>query len=190
MTNSYLNLIFTSVLIEDWNEALFYADELERSIYYQKDIAYLIDNYKMQAYLSLNQHNQILELLKKNMHSVYSLEFKGSFFSKINKLVYNEITYKLALYINIIKMNFITNNMPEVEKGILSVLNLLNINLTLNNGVITHNDLPPFIFNLLIYYYIIKENYEVALNIIKRRKIPLYFVQNITQAPNSKLNIK
>lgn len=187
MTSAYLNLLFVLILLEKWNEVLFYSEEFEKSSYYSRESGYLVDNYKLEAYLALNQHNEILELLKKNMFAYTTLDFKNSYFSRVNKMVYPEINYKLALYINIIKMNFITNNLPEVEKGILSVLNLLNVNLSLTNGVIAHLDLPPFIFNLLLYYYVVKENYDVAINIIKRRKIPLYFVQNIFQPSHPKV---
>jgi hypothetical protein len=183
ITSSYLNLIFTNILNQNWSEVLFHCKEFERSEYYNKDISYVIDNYKIEAYLGLNQPDQVLEMLKKNMSNnnfgYPSLDFKGIFYNKSNDILYAEINYKVALYLNIIKMNFINNNILEVEKGITTILTLLNINLNITNNNIIHNDLPPYIINLLIYYYMYKENYELAINIIKKRKLPALIAQTV-----------
>jgi hypothetical protein len=185
MTSSYLNLIFALILSEEWNEVLFFCEEFEKSPNFSRESEYIVDNYKMEAYLTLNQHKNILDILKKNMQnnafSYSSLESRGSFYNKVNKLLYPELNYKIALYINIIKMNFITNNLPEAEKGILSILNLMNVNFSMNNGVLTHGDLPPFILNLIVYYLIVKENFEAAIAVLKRRRVPPFLAQNIFQ---------
>lgn len=185
LSSSYLNLLYCLTLKEQWTEVIFYADQFESSDYYNKDIATIIDNYKIQALLALNQHAPILEIIKRNMLSS-SVDFKGNFYNKLSKTIYPELSYKLALYVNIIKMNFINNNLVEVEKGIISVISLLNVNLNIVNGVITHDDLPPFILNLLIYYFLVKENYEGAIKIIKYRKLPLQFVPSIFINSSSK----
>jgi ankyrin repeat protein len=168
----YLNLIFALILKENWTECLTLANEFEISEYYNREISYIIDNYKMEAYLALNQPQQVLDILKKNMQNnnfnYSNLEFKGSFFNRLNSTVYPEINYKLALYINIVKMNFINNNIVEVERGITSIITLLNVS-------VNHADLPPYILNLMVYYYLLKENYDMALSILKKRKIsPLF----------------
>lgn len=185
MTSSYLNLIFSLILSEEWNEVLYFCDEFEKNPIFSRDTEYIIDNYKIEAYLALNQHKNILEILKKNMlnsnFSYTTLDSRGCFYNNLNKLVYSELNYKLALYINIIKMNFITNNLIEAEKGILSILNLLNINLTMTNGVLSHADLPPYVLNLIIYYLIVKENFDAAIQVIKRRRLPPLLAQYIFQ---------
>jgi ankyrin repeat protein len=172
IVTAYLNLLFAHILREDWSECIALANEFENSEYYTREISYVIDNYRMEAYLALNQPQQVMEILKKNMlnntFSYTSLEFKGSFYNRLNGMMYADITYKLALYINIIKMNFMNNNIVEVERGITSIITLLNIN-------VNHADLPPYILNLMVYYYLLKENYDMALSILKKRKIsPLF----------------
>jgi ankyrin repeat protein len=190
ITSSYLNLIFTNILGQNWSEVLFHCDEFEHTEYYNKEISYAIDNYKIEAYLGLNQPNQVFEILKRNMTNnnfgYPSLDFKGIFYNKVNDILYAEINYKVALYLNIIKMNFINNNILEVEKGITTILSLLNINLNITNNIITHNDLQPYILNLLVYYYMFKENYEQAINVIKKRKIPLLIAQTFFISKPSK----
>jgi ankyrin repeat protein len=178
-TTLYINLLFTLLLNQEFTECLTFANEFEGTDYYNREISYIIDNYKIEAYLALNQPQQILEILKKNMlnstFSYNSLEFKGSFYSGLNNTIYPEINYKLALYINIIKMNFINNNIVEVERGIASIITLLNVN-------VNHSDLPPYVLNLLVYYYIVKENYEMALTILKYRKVSNLTALNNTTA--------
>jgi hypothetical protein len=185
MTSCYLNLIFSLILSEEWNEVLYFCEEFEKNPNFTRESEYIIDNYKIEAYLALNQHKNILEILKKNMlnntFSYTSLDSRGCFYNKVNKLVYSELNYKLALYINIIKMNFITNNLVEAEKGILSILNLLNVNFTMTNGILSHADLPPYILNLIIYYLIVKENFDAAIQVIKRRRVPPVLAQYIFQ---------
>lgn len=194
IVSSYLNLLFCLSLKEQWAEVLFYAKEFETSEYFNKEVGYTVDNFKIEALLAFNLTGIVLEILKKNMMNnnfIYnSLDFKGSFYNKLTNTILPELSYKLALYVNIIKMNFINNNLQEVEKGIISVLSLLNINLTILNGVVNHNDLPPFILNLLIYYFLAKENYEVATTIIKRRKLPFYFAQSLLSTSTTRTLIK
>jgi hypothetical protein len=178
ITPCYLNLIFSLILLHEWSSVIHFSNEFEVSPYFTRELDYTIDNYKIEAYLALNQHNMIINILKKNMFnnnfSYLSVDFKGSFYNQGTKIVSPEINYKIALYINIIKMNFITNNLLEVEKGLLSILNLLNV--TFNSNGIVHSDLPSYVLNLIIYYFLFKENYSSVINLIKHRRLPANFL--------------
>jgi hypothetical protein len=99
------------------------------------------------------------------------LDLKGNFFSKVFGNVCSEINFKIALYTNVIKLNFLNNNILEVEKGIVKIIGLYNMNINLNQNLETIL-LPSYLINILIYYYLIKENFETAIYLIKKRKLP------------------
>lgn len=188
LISTYFNLLFSLLLKEEWNEVLSISNQVVTLGIYNKDTAFAFDNYRMEAYMALNQRDQVLEILKRNMRnnsiSYSSLDFKGHFYNRTNGLVYPEIHYKLALYINIIKMNFNNNNLQEAENGILSILNMVNININTTNSTTLQGDWPPYIMNLLIYYYMARENYEAALNLIKWRKMPNMFANTVIAPTN------
>jgi len=177
-----LNLIFCLVIREEWMEALFYIKELEGSEAYSKDLHFILDNYKIECLINLNKLNVALELIKNNLLSnnnnlYYSnSESKGNFYSKFNP-GYSEVSYKLAFYINLTKLHLLNNSWIDVEKTILLIFSLLNISST-NGNFINTNDLPPFVLNILVYYYIRKENTNVAIQILKNRRIPFNFIQH------------
>ena len=51
----------------------------------------------------------------------------------------------------------------------------------MTNGVLSHADLPPYVLNLIIYYLIVKENFDAAIQVIKRRRLPPLLAQYIFQ---------
>ncbi len=55
--------------------------------------------------------------------------------------------------------------MIEVEKGLMKILQITNLNQ--NECVIEY----PFVLNLLIFYLIKKENYTAAIKLIKTKKL-------------------
>jgi hypothetical protein len=176
LISSYLNLLFCLCLKKRWTEMLFYIRDLESiSLPLLKEQNYTLDNYKIEAHMGLNQSYKVIELLKKNMANgnyTYScLDSQANFFSKVMGDVSTEINLKIALYSNVIKLNFLNNNLLEVEKGIVKIIGLLNMNLNLNQNI-ENISLPSYLINLLIYYYLIKENFDTAIYLIKKRKLP------------------
>lgn len=178
LISSYLNLLFCLSLKNRWTEMLFFINDLEASnLQLLKELNYTVDNYKIEAYIGLNQSFKVIELLKKNMangnYTYTCLDAKANFFSNVMGDVSPEINLKVALYSNIIKLNFLNNNILEVEKGIVKIIGLFNINLNLNsNQNIENISLPSHLINLLIYYYLIKENFDHAVYLIKIRRLP------------------
>jgi hypothetical protein len=161
--SNYLSLIFCLSLGECWTEVLFYSNEYEKSDYYKKDkdVIYKIDNYKIEALIQLRKIDQALELIKNNMFLVNNNDSaKCQFYNKLNCSVYNEVTYKIALNVNMTKIHFANNNLVEAERCINNIIVSLN---NQNNS----KDLPAYLINLLIYLNIIKGNVRNALNLIK-----------------------
>jgi hypothetical protein len=106
-TPCYLNLIFSLILLHEWTSVIHYSNEFEVGPYFNRELEYTIDNYKIEAYLALNQHKMIIDILKKNMlnnnFSYLSVDFKGAFYNQGTKTVSPEINYKIALYIKLTK---------------------------------------------------------------------------------------
>ena len=96
-----------------------------------------------------------------------NIDAKGAFFSNSNNQVYNEVTYRLALYINLIKINILNNNAQDAEKYINSILSLLNYP--------TEKELPPYVINIIIFYFLSIGKNEQAVQIIKYRRIPKFY---------------
>ena len=191
--SAYLNLIFCLVMREEWMEALFFIKEIEKSESYNKDLHYILDNYKLECLVNLNKLNIALDLVKNSLLSsnnnlYYSnSESKGVFYTKFNPSNC-EVTYKLAFYTNLAKLHMLNNNWIEADKTIMLIFSLLNIN-NVGGSLINTTDLPPFVLNILVYYYIRKENLPVAIQILKTRRIPTMTSQIPQYVQNSQRKI-
>ena len=119
-------------------------------------------------YLKLGDFEKALIILSKENFSYENIDAKGAFFSNSNHQVYNEVTYRLALFINLIKINILNNNAQEAEKYIKSMLTLLNYS--------AEKELPPYVINIIIFYFLSIGKNEQAVQVIKYRKIPKFFL--------------
>lgn len=172
INSSYLNLIFCLTLIENWPEVLFYCEEYEKSQYFKKDkdSIYKFDNYKIEALINLKQMDKAMELIKNNSFLINNNDYRGSFFNKVNNVLYNDVSFKLVLNVNMTKIHFMNNNLVEAEKCITNIFNIYN---TGNGSINTMTEIPPYLQMILIYYHLVKGNYITSLNIIKFRKIAM-----------------
>ena len=91
---------------------------------------------------------------------------KGNFFTSGNNLIYSEVSFKLSLCINIIKIQLLNNNFQEAEKNINSMISLLNYPSEL--------ELPSFVLNIILYYLLITNKNDLAIETLKHRKIPKF----------------
>lgn len=89
-----------------------------------------------------------------------------SFYSKTSHFIYNNIPHKIALILNYIKINISIGKIGEVEKGIHKILTAINYNPS-SNSIIE----IPFILKLILYYFLVKENTQQAITLIKTRKL-------------------
>ena len=164
--NAYLNLIFCLIRSEYYAEALETIEEFKENNNEISQYKSILDNYAIEVYLRLGDFEKALNLAKENLSNENQDE-KGSFLSNSNNQVYNEITYRLALYINLIKINILNNNFKEAQKYIVSVLSLLNYP--------TEKELPPYVINIIVFYFLSIGKNEEAVQIIKFRRIPKFY---------------
>ena len=164
---AYLNLIFCLIRNENYAESIEIIEEFRENNPNLNKYKFVLDNYSIEAYLKLGEFDKALNILSKENFSYENIDAKGAFFSNSNQQVYNEVTYRLALYINLIKINILNNNAPDAEKYINSILSLLNYP--------TEQELPPYVINIIIFYFLSIGKNEQAVQVIKYRKIPKFY---------------
>ena len=165
---AYLNLAFCLIRNENYSESIEVIDEFRENNPNLNKYKFVLDNYSIEAYLKLGEFEKALNILSKENFSYENIDAKGAFFSNSNHQVYNEVTYRLALFINLIKINILNNNAQDAEKYIRSILNLLNYP--------TEKELPPYVINIIIFYFLSIGKNEQAVQVIKYRKIPKFFL--------------
>ena len=165
--SAYLNLIFCLIRNESYAEAIEVIEEFRENNSSINKYKFILDNYAIEAYLKLGEYEKALNILSKDNFSCENPEEKGAFFSNSNNQVYDEITFRLALYINLIKINILNSNFKEAEKYVISVLSLLNYP--------TEKELPPYVINIIVFYFLSIGKNEEAVQIIKFRRIPKFY---------------
>ena len=165
--SAYLNLIFCLIRNEYYSEAIEAIEEFRENNNSLNNYKFILDNYTIEAYLKLGEFEKALNILSKDNFSYENPDEKGSFFSNSNHQVYDEITFRLALYINLIKINILNNNFKEAEKYVNSLLSLLNYP--------TEKELPPYVINIIVFYFLSVGKNEEAVQIIKFRRIPKFY---------------
>ena len=165
--SAFLNLIFCLIRNESYAEAIEFIEEFRENNSSSNKYKFILDNYAIEAYLQLGEYEKALNILSKDNFSCENPEEKGAFFSNSNNQVYDEITFRLALYINLIKINILNSNFKEAEKYVISVLSLLNYP--------TEKELPPYVINIIVFYFLSIGKNEEAVQIIKFRRIPKFY---------------
>ena len=165
--SAFLNLIFCLIRNESYAEAIEFIAEFRENNSSSNKYKFILDNYAIEAYLKLGEYEKALNILSKDNFSCENPEEKGAFFSNSNNQVYDEITFRLALYINLIKINILNSNFKEAEKYVISVLSLLNYP--------TEKELPPYVINIIVFYFLSIGKNEEAVQIIKFRRIPKFY---------------
>ncbi len=167
---SYLNLLFCFSLTNSFNEIIFivkylFIHQIKNIIQNNKTFYYTIENYLIFAYLNTNQIELAKnELYKINKKSISDLE--GIFISN-HKLISKEVYFKINLIMNSILINLKNKNYEEVLLGIKSGLKIY-YDKSIKN-------IPHYFNNLILFYLLETGQKELALQLIKYKKIPEYF---------------
>lgn len=161
----YLNLIFCLLRNEEYNEAISITKDFESYANSQnlKNYQYIINNYLVEAYLRTNNSGQAAELLSENNFNF--ADIKGTFYTENNMLLYNDVSFKLALYVNLVKINLMNEKEDDAKRIIGVILNTVK----------GSREIPPFVLNVIIYYLIATKQNELAIKTIKFRKVPKMF---------------
>ena len=72
--------------------------------------------------------------------------------------------YQNQVLMKLLEYGIFIKNFQEAEKYIISILNLLNYP--------TEKELPPYVINIIIFFFLSIGKNEQAVQVIKYRKIP------------------
>ena len=168
-----INLVFCLIIKENYTEAIFYL-KLNKSKD-NKNIN-IVKNYLIQCYIYLNKIKLAEELAKELIEDKY---FKGNnnqeivFYERLNSRLLTMKGFKLSFLVNSIKLCFVSKNYKDLQKYLLAILDSIKFNISLDNeGKIDGNEeMPTYIINVFVYYYLLIDRKDLALDILKKRKI-------------------
>ena len=171
--STLINLVFCYIIKENYSQAVFYL-KLNKS----KNINNLniIRNYLIQCYIYLNKISLAEEIAKEIIFDEKNLKTNVSdikFFERLNSRLITLKGFKLSILVNLIKLCIINKNYKELNKFLLTILDSIKFNVYLNDdGKIDANEeMPTYIINVFVYYYLLIDRKDLALDILKKRKI-------------------
>jgi hypothetical protein len=86
--------------------------------------------------------------------------FDSHFVSSTDNSVYTNVKFRMAFYVNLVKFYINNKSIEQAEKALGNIITLVR-----------YNEYPPFLLNIFIYFYLVQENFESALKIIKTRSL-------------------
>jgi hypothetical protein len=160
--NTYFNIIFCLLIMRDFTQIEIFFTKLENlSLDTEGKIKFLF--YKLEVYIHLNKREQclstidlIMEIEKANNYLLFDSSFVGS----IDSNLYTNSKYKMVFYVNLVKFHLNQKHFNQAEKALSNIISLGKF-----------NEYPAYVINIFIYYYLIKGRNDIALRILKTRKL-------------------
>jgi len=176
--STYLNIIFCNIINQNYVEAIYFLNNIK----FNKNkvfIKNLKNFYLLQCYIYLNKLD-LAQKISENIVLDSKIDFQENFFyQKINLHDKIETNFRIAFYINLIKMNIKLNKIDEIEKLLIYLLDQINLNITINNeNINTNEEIPTYLINLFVYYYLYKNKVDLAINLLKYKNIKYIFLPN------------
>lgn len=171
--STLINLVFCLLIKENYNEAIFYL-KMNKS----KNINHLriIKNYLIQCYIYLNKISMAEKISKELIFDEKYFKENNQemlFYERLNSKLINIKGFKLSILVNSIKLCFLNGNYKDLQKYLLAILDSIKFSISLDNeGKIESNEeMPSYIINVFVYYYLLINRKDLALDILKKRKI-------------------
>lgn len=176
--SSYINLLFSLTILENWNDVLFFGKDYQKSPYFSKNNNFIVNNYLIQAYLNLGSVDQALDLLSKELTNItlpnYIMKMNDTFYSNIIHVDYLNVNCRIAIYVNFLKINLMKRNFEGFEGGMKTLIGLLK-KISNKKKEDDNVELPMYIISILLYYFLLNNKIEEACLLVKTRKIPTMF---------------
>jgi hypothetical protein len=171
--STLINLVFSLIIKENYIEAVFYL-KLNKSK--ERNNLNIINCYLIQCYIYLNRIDLAEKkskeiILDEKSFKVNNREIK--FYERLNSKLVSVKGLKLGMLINLIKLCAMKKNIKEMQQYLILILDSINFNITVDEKgkIITNEEMPAYIINVFVYYYLIINRKDLALNILKKRKI-------------------
>ena len=167
--STLLNLTFCLIINENYLEAIYY---LKKNKSENSEHLKIIKCYLMQCYIYLGKIEQARNISKEMiLNEKYNNQDK-KFYERLNERLITINGFKMSILINFIKLCVESGNIKELEKYLFVILDCINLNISLDDkGIITNEEIPSFIINVFVYYYLLIDRKDLAINILKTRKI-------------------
>lgn len=174
--NCYFSLIFCMILNKAYTEAIYHLHIIIKALLstdeQNKEIAQM---YLMECYLNTGQITQAKRLSE---NILLSSSFTSSVYEYINGQIISNENFNLCYYLNMIRMNVLSNSRDEIEKHLIYILNSINFSISVSNtgGVNKCEHIPLFLIHVFVYYYLFINRKDLALSILKTRRIKHIFL--------------
>jgi len=171
--STLINLVFCLIIKENYSEAIFFL-KLNKSK--ETNNLNIIRNYLIQCYIYLNK----IDLAKKKSEEILlddkSFKMKNTeikFYERLNSKLVSVKGLKLSMLINLIKLCAMNKKFKEMQQYLLSIMDSINFNISVDEKgkIITNEEMPAYIINVFVYYYLLINRKDLALDILKNRKI-------------------
>ena len=95
------------------------------------------------------------------------------YYERLNSTLVSVKGLKLSMLINLIKLCVMNKKIKEMQKYLLSIMDTINFNISVDEKgkIITNEEMPSYIINVFVYYYLLINRKDLALDILKNRKI-------------------
>ena len=172
--STLINLVFCYIIKGNYIEAIFYL-KLNKS----KDIMHknIIRSYLIQCYIYLNKINLAEkiseEFLKDEKYFKDNNNPDLKFFERLNSRLVTVKGFKLNYLLNMLKISAANKNFKEMHKNLVYILDSFNINISLDDQgkMDTNEEMPSYIINVFVYYYLLINRKDLALDVLKKRRV-------------------
>ena len=171
--STLINLVFCLIIKENYIEAVYFL-KMNKS----KNINHLriIKNYLIQCYIYLNKIDKAEKITKElifddKFFKENNKEIK--FYERLNSKLINIKGFKLSILVNSIKLCFVNKNFKDLQKYLLAILDSIKFSISLDSEgkIESTEEMPSYIINVFVYYYLLINRKDLALDILKKRKI-------------------
>ena len=178
--STLINLVFCLIIKQNYMEAIFYL-KMNKSTNIN-DIN-IIRSYLFQCYLYINKINLAEKVSKEMIYDNRWLKGNKSdilFFEKLNSRLVKVKGIKISIFVDMIKMCIEKKKIKELQRYLMIILDSINVDISFcDQGKINVNEeIPIYIINVFVYYYIMINRKDLALDILKKRKIKEIIISN------------
>lgn len=177
-----INIVFCNILKENYNEAIFYLKSNK-----SKDInnINIVRFYLIQCYIYINKISLAEKISREMIMDDRGFRTNNSnmkFYENLNMRLINLKGYRIAMLINLIKINVAKKKVKELQKNMISILDSIKLNISLGEeGKINANEeIPTYIINIFVYYYLLINRKDLAIDIMKKRTIKEILINDVS----------
>ena len=180
--STLINLVFCLIIKENYLEAIFYLKMSKLTDINQINI---IRTYLFQCYIYINKINSAKKISEEMI--LDSRWLKGGskpdlkFYEKLNSRLVETKGMKISVLVNMIKLCIETKKINELPKYLMSILDSitsLDISFCEQGKINVNEEIPTYIINVFVYYYLMINREDLAIDIMKKRKIKEIIISN------------